>query len=667
MVNNLRDGAWRSRHGHGLPGTSQAMSGGGRRPVRHGRLLGWITALVWVCALVLPGCETPPSAPVNAPGGAPAPTYTGPAYLRGTIGSLARLRSGSERPLLVSGYGIVVNLNGTGSTSVPAPLRLALINQMRKYGLGSASMDTLHMTPERVLADPNTAVVRIDGLIPPGATPGLRFDVLVTAVDSQTTSLAGGTLWTAELGINGANAAFKFMHEQATAYGPIYDNPYHDQPSTGEPKQFGQLQAMVVAGGKTTAPRSLELVLNQSSYTRSRGIADRINERFGKTTDRKPLAKPMTDQLIKIHVPPRYQANPAELVDLLMHMYMQTGPGFEPQQAQMLAQVLQDDPQTQWSVRLAWQALGRPVVEVLRGYYGHGDLQLRLSALEAGAWLGDERASHSLADLAIHEDPAVRARVARALVMLPRSLKGSGTLKDLLDDQDTVVRVTAYESLAAINDRLITTGRVSIPDASGTGLKYVIDAVPAEKPLVYISQVGVPRIVIFSPDLGFKAPLLARLWDNRLMLTMRPEQTHLDVFYQPASLNEPDAPSSVTLKARADLKTLVYLLGHKPTLEQPNLGLGMTYSQVVDVVYQLCKQGDIPASIEVVASPLAKQIADLENTQIKQLRPETGPEVVDEQPVGRLDADGSPDDGQALTTRPDSADDAQTPKRTSSR
>jgi Flagellar P-ring protein len=538
----------------------------------------------------------------------------------------------------------VVNLNGTGSTNAPPALRQALINQMKKYGLGSARMNTLSMTPERVLADPNTAVVRIDGFIPAGASPGLRFDVLVTAVDSQTTSLGSGTLWTSALGINGADQAFKFMHEQATARGPIYDNPYHDGQDREVAEEFGRQQAIIVAGGTVTASRDLELVLNQSSYTRSRAIADRINERFGKTTDRKPLAKPVTDQLIKIHIPPRFAGDPAGLIDLIMHLYLRMGPGFEAQQARRLVGELERRPETEASVTLAWRSMGRPVVEVLRESYQHPLIRVRLASLEAGVWLEDERASQSLAELSDDLDPAIRERVARTLVMLPRSLTGARTLKKLLDDEDTAVRVRAYESLAAINDRMISGGRVSVADEQGTGVKYVIDTVPSEKPLVYITQLGVPRIAIFGPDLGFKGAMLSRHWDNRLMISAKQGQGYMEIFYQPSAWEDGGAGDGrrepVKLKAVPNLKTLIYLLGHKPTIEQPNEGLGLTYSQVVEVVYQMCRRGEVDAQIEVLVSPLARQISELEDSQAPDVRPETGPRV-----SGELEGPGDPGAG----------------------
>ncbi len=610
--------------------------GGGRRLSRRLTAVPVVTLLAAAFALSAGGCESP-KGPRAAPGVAPAPTYTGPAYLRGTLGSLVRLRPGTELPLLVNGYGIVVNLNGTGSTSAPPALRQAMVNQMRKYGLGSANMGTLNMTPERVLADPNTAVVRIDGLIPPGASPGTRFDVIVTAIDSQTTSLAGGTLWTSTLGMRGTEQAFKFLHEQATAYGPIYDNPYHDRPDSGDPGEFSGIQAMVVAGGKVTAPRDLELVLNQSSYSRSRAIADRINERLGRADDRTPLANPLTDQLIKISIPPRYQANPGELVDLMMHLHLQTGPGFEQDQARRLADVLRQQPDTAESVGLAWRALGRPIVELLREYYNDPVLTVRLTALQTGAWLDDERASQSLSELAKHEDPLIRAMAAKALVLLPRSIKGARALKELLDDEDVAVRIAAYESLWVINDPLIASGRVAVADEPGTGIKYIIDTVPSQKPLVYVTQVGVPRIAIFSPDLGFDAPLLARMWDNRLMLSMDPGQDYLDIFYQPPHRTDSESASSIKLKTVPDLKTLVYVLGHKPTVEQPNEGLGLTYSQAVDVVYQLCRKQQIKSPIEVRVSPLAQQIAEYDRANAPVTRPETDPDAIDNGGLSRAD------------------------------
>jgi len=96
-----------------------------------------------------------------------------------------------------------------------------------------------------------------------------------------------------------------------------------------------------------------------------------------------------------------------------------------------------------------------------------------------------------------------------------------------------------------------------------------------------------------------------------------------------------------------DLKTLIYLLGQKPSPENPHEGLGLTYSQVVDVVYQMCRTGEVDAPIEVLVSDLARQVADIENAQTPDVRPETAPGVPGGGPAGP-----APDQDDSLTSLP---------------
>src|ERR1041385_6050258 len=69
----------------------------------------------------------------------PPPTYHGPAFLRGSVGSVVELRN--NRDVVVSGYGIVVGLDGTGSGDCPAFLRGWVLNEMRKGGFGQTRLE----------------------------------------------------------------------------------------------------------------------------------------------------------------------------------------------------------------------------------------------------------------------------------------------------------------------------------------------------------------------------------------------------------------------------------------------------------------------------------------------------------------------------------------------
>ncbi len=539
----------------------------------------------------------------RAPAAAPPPTFLGPPFFRGTVGSMAILLD--YEPLLVSGYGIVVGLDDTGSSEVPPLLRQTLINQMRKMGVGSISMvgefpELARMSPERLLSRKDTAIVGVQGFIPPGAVRGTRFDVLISAwPQTQTTNLAGGQLWQVDMAPGQLENPREFLFKQAQASGPIYMSPFDDR-YTDQPKRAFLRQAIVIKGGQVTEDRPITLALNQPSWQRSRAIANRINERFGLATDAKPIASPETDRIINLWIPPRWAGDPGELLAMIGYLYIQTGPGFEAVTARRLTRELVRQPSFAPQITVAWQTLGRTALGVLRESYDSDNLTLRQAALEAGAYLGDALAGESLAELAANPDPQVRIAAARSLSHLTRS----EALFELLSDEDRTVRIAAYEALTKMNSRLVE--RTPIFDKYKQ-LKFVIDRIPSEKPLVYVSQVGVPRIALFGDHIGFATPEVGRAWDNRLMIRTTAPDAPASLFYQPPRESSPQTVSIVPT-----LPTLIYYLAHYPTLEQPEPGLNLPYSEVVDAVYHLCESRFVQAPLELNLSPLAKLIDEYE-------------------------------------------------------
>jgi len=315
---------------------------------------------------------------------------------------------------------------------------------------------------------------------------------------------------------------------------------------------------------------------------------------------------------------------------LITHTYMRSGGGFEAQTARALAQQIEKHPGDEaiaQHVTLCWQAMGRAAIPALRDYYEHERTDLRLAALTAGAWLGDARAGQPLADLTRHEDPTIRILAVEALVHLPQNVTAFGALKELLDDEDQNVRIAAYETLAANDDALI--GRTILED--DRGLKFIIDRVPSKKPLIYVTPREYPRIVIFQPDLSFDPPMIASLWDSKLLMRMEGVDVPLEVYYQPAPGREPRM-----LKAEPLVATLAYLMGHHPSKDRPSEGLDLTFGQVADALYTLCRDGTIAAPIEIETSPLARLVDEAPRQQLEQ-RPETGGVTPETTP----DADGS--------------------------
>ncbi|MDP6381262.1 MAG: flagellar basal body P-ring protein FlgI, partial [Phycisphaerae bacterium] len=88
-----------------------------------------------------------------------------PEYLVGTVGQHVGITG--LRPIPVEGYGLVVGLDGTGTTVLPPGLRREMLRMMARRKVPNAA---------NILKSPSTAVVSIRGFVPPGVSAGERFD-----------------------------------------------------------------------------------------------------------------------------------------------------------------------------------------------------------------------------------------------------------------------------------------------------------------------------------------------------------------------------------------------------------------------------------------------------------------------------------------------------------
>ncbi len=597
------------------------MTTTGYRPARFGRpMRAACLALALGLSGLLAGCETGGEAPV-AQAAPPPPTYVGESYLHGSVGSMVRLRN--SQPLLVSGYGIVVNLDGTGSAEVPQYLRRWLMNQMQLKGLGSARLNTRQMTPDSVLASDATAVVAVRGIIPPGATRGTRFDVLVEALpNTQTTSLEGGQLWTVDLAIDGLNTSMQFSQPLALGRGAMFLNPLtKNDPSISQEQRLRlPRQGVVLAGGLVTESRRIELVLNQRGWVRSRTIADRINERFPiMPGDRTTVAAAVSDAVVRVEVPRSWIGREGDLLKLVSHVFVEREAGFVQNKTRQLAGILATDAKQAPRVVAAWRALGKTALPVLREYYNHADLNVRLAALEAGVKLEDPTPTQSLLELVRHADVNVRAAAARSLIELPRSLKVANAIRTLLDDESIdatgrPIRIVTYEAMADRKDPMIQ--RVPIGDANN--IKFLIDLLPADKPMVYASQEGLPRLVIFGRNTGFKAPINAALWDGRLRLRSGGVGETMSVFYQ-----RPNG-SSKTFQMAPTVANLALLLGQPASLSNPHESPNLSYSHVVSALVGLHLSRHLAADWKVQPNALADAIERYLRKPADTVRPEIG-------------------------------------------
>jgi hypothetical protein len=563
-----------------------------------------------------------------------------PSAIRGTIGAESSFR-GTD-PVLVSGYGLVVGLPGTGGGPYPTPVMATMEREIARQGMGRATFNEGHalagLTPRQILDSTSVAIVIVEGVVPPGAPRNGIFDVRVRKLaGSAVTSLEGGTLWTTELRF-GPPSVTGGVQARALgeARGPIFINPFaepgglaqagatpapradqSDADSGGEaapiPEADGIIRTTgrVLGGGRITDPLALELVLDNASHARASAIQGAINARFPiEPGQREPTARGRGPASIAITIPPSYRLRSSEFIRLVQGLRTETGFGEE--FARRAVQELEQTPAL--AEQLGWilQAIGPPALPFVSTLYDHPELVPRLAALRVGSRLGDIRAAAPLRAIATDasQPMVLRAEAAELLGSVPNDPSTDLALRALAGDStDLELRLAAYSAMLERDDPSIRRERIIIGGRrSGSNMeKFELHLVPAREHLVYVTQTGRPRIVVFGSDATLARPSLAGIWNNRLLIAADGPDDAVRMMFR--DWRSEGAPARQTTIGPT-LAEFIRTLAHKTTPEEPEIGFDLSYSQVVGAIYNLQRAGTITAGFAVERDRLVDRMTE---------------------------------------------------------
>ena len=548
-----------------------------------------LSAALLASFLVSVGCSTRKKAPAPVTRYQALPPKEVPAFLRGTIFERSDLVD--LDPLVISGFGLVVNLEGTGdNTQVPTPVRTYMVREMVKRGFGSKLLPGFERTsPEDVLRDPRTAIVRADAIIPPGARRGEFIDVRVTTLPgSNTSSLSHGILYRTELKIGGANpmAPGETINVIALAQGPVLVNPAyalstrHEDPAARRSLRTG----WVLDGGQLQEPRPLTLRLRQPDRRIARLTEGRIDNRFSIYKDdlRDRTAAAQDEAIVRVSIPPRFRGDWNHFSGLMLHLYYDSSPQFVAQKAQELAQeaVLPNAPLL--NISYCWEGLGAKALPFITPLMTHEKPEVAFAAARAAAFLGDASAPLALAAMARSDQHPFQLNAVQALGALDPSPAISGMLRQLLESNQNTVRIEAYRVLAAQRDSAVISQVVDE--------RFVLDIVPSGgEPLVYATRSGIPRIALIGPRPTLAQPFVYTTMDDRLTLTSNRDGQAITLFFRPG---RGETPARVL--SRADLAEVIARLGGDQ--RAGSAALKFTYGDIVAILQELCDQKHVVAS-----------------------------------------------------------------------
>ena len=542
----------------------------------------------------------------------PENIYVPPPYQIGTVAEYARMEGGTLLP--VKGYGLVVGLGKDGSEQVPPHLKKYFIKYLHLRGVGSEREGTVGVTPERVLRDLDTAVVEINGFIPPGAPKGQSFSVQVRAVSGDVRSLDGGTLWEADMrlavGITSRDPERGKSKILATAQGTVFVNPFLDDRKMAD--RVKQRQGRTIGGGKVQYSRPIRLQLLMADFARANHIQRRVNERFQKPGAAK-VANAKNSSRIDITVPQFWQHDYEHFLQLVMHLPLQADRGQWEKHARDVVQAMDLPSANHGELSLVLEAIGRRVLPIISAYYANRNPYVAYYSARAALRLGDMAgAPEVLIRLATTSGSALQIEAIRELGRQPLPTRATPVLQGLLDDENDLVCVAAYEALRKRGDS------VAVTTMELAGGEFQLDLVTSRrKYVIYATQADEARIALFGRDMVVSRPVFFTSPRRLVTINANKAGDSLAVF---RSLRR-SGKISPPFKVDPHVRSLIAALGERAEHGEVELeladpaqderervkGLGLTYGQVVAVLHRMCSQRSIPAKFVLQKPPKVQQ------------------------------------------------------------
>lgn len=507
--------------------------------------------------------------------------------IQGTIGSYTSIEGMLKLP--VRGYGLVVGLGNNGSQNCPQRIRKRLSAEIRKkYGLGDSRLGDGRITPEKMIASPDTAVVFVEGDIGAAALSGTSFDLTVQALPgTETTSLAGGRLYTCDL-YRYRQVGGGMVQEGkvvARGAGPIFVNPFAQRRSSATPPNLRT--AKIIGGGTNLEDRNIQLVLFHPSYPRVIGIQDKINNRLG--FGRK-VAVAESPSYISLEIPPSYARRELFFVSLVRHFFLSNAGGFEDRRAMELAAELSDLQAPHDSIGLALEGIGKKVRPVIRDLYTHKLPHVNYFSARTGLHLHDKLAIPVLKKHALDADSPYQLDAIRDLGSAKAMPRAASALWAVINsDFDAHTRILAYEGLLNHQDPMITSTMV--------GADFFVDHMPISTggAVVYARVTTQARFAIIG-DARCRTPLFYR--DTRGTVIMNADERDTEITI---ARTTPSGKVSPPTKAPLELRQLIPFLGSKADQDKFGqvTGLGLDYARIIDIVSALCEDGTINAEFRL--------------------------------------------------------------------
>ncbi len=210
------------------------------------------------------------------------------------------------RDNILTGWGIVVGLNGTGDKDQTRFTTQALANALSKSGISLAPTD---------IKVKNVAFVQLQAELPPFSRSGSRIDVTASSA-GDSISLQGGTLLLSELkGVDG--------QVYALAQGPLSIGGFSAGGGGASTVKNHPTVGMIPNGAMVErevdfeflAQNRLRFIFNDNDFTTMDRAVTAVNQLLGSE-----YARPLNSRIMEVMIPTEFQANQISFISRLENL-----------------------------------------------------------------------------------------------------------------------------------------------------------------------------------------------------------------------------------------------------------------------------------------------------------------------------------------------------------
>ncbi len=265
-----------------------------------------------------------------------------------------------------------------------------------------------------------------------------------------------------------------------------------------------------------------------------------------------------------------------------------------------MMEMLKDPGAPAEDIALVLEAMGQPAVGVVQGFYADANRSVRYYAARVGVRLRDSTAADVLAREAGDAASPLREAAVAELAHASDVPVARIPLRDLVNDKSLKIRLLAYEGLSRHNDERIKRYKC------GRG-SFTLDVVPSTgEPLVYATRALEGRIGVIGTDVTCRPPFFY-LHPSRVISVSAEAEKEQVTLVRRTPFGQVSEPFQLPL----DLAGMIRFMGDTAEPDEGTgkvRGLGLSYTQVLEVVQALSNCQATRARLEIQSAALADSL-----------------------------------------------------------